>query len=449
MKEIEEYIEKIPLSGFESADISNVAVESYESSDTVLDEDEQVAPIPVTVKNQTYEYMPWGSDNRLPYHVMHLIRRSIVMSQNKLFNILCCYGQGLQYFDESTEKPSANERVKWFCQHNKLTRLFLEQCTDMKHFAFSVVVLLLNKRGNEIVGIRHKEACYCRFTKAKEGKVEYLLYANWRNSTSPDAVEVVPMLDDIDPLGDLQRRMANPRSCRDRKFAVMMRFPTVGFQYYPIPYYGSVFRDKWYDISQLIGIGKESMLRNTSSISYHVEIHREYWRQLFRDEHITDAIKQKERVAREKQKIRDFLLGIQNQGKVWISGYYTTEGGKETHMVKITLIGGNDPGGKYSSDIEEANNILAYADNTHPNLIGATPGKSQMNNSGSDKRELFTLKQSTEKAFHDILLEVHNLVIWFNGWSGVYPEVPIILLTTLDENKDAKKVNSQKQEGKE
>lgn len=47
--------------------------------------------------------------------------------------------------------------------------------------------------------------------------------------------------------------------------------------------------------------------------------------------------------------------------------------------------------------MSEASNALCFAHGVHPNLVGATPGKSQMNNSGSDKRELFTLKQALEK----------------------------------------------------
>ena len=43
----------------------------------------------------------------------------------------------------------------------------------------------------------------------------------------------------------------------------------------------------------------------------------------------------------------------------------------------------------------------------------------------------------------------HNVVIGFNGWSEkVYPDVPMILLTTLDENTDAKKKSANIKEDK-
>lgn len=41
---------------------------------------------------------------------------------------------------------------------------------------------------------------------------------------------------------------------------------------YPIPYYGALFRGKWYNIKQLIGIAKEAKLKNSAPIKYHIGI---------------------------------------------------------------------------------------------------------------------------------------------------------------------------------
>ena len=62
-----------------------------------------------------------------------------------------------------------------------------------------------------------------------------------------------------------------------------------------------------------------------------------------------------------------------------------------------------------------------------------------MNNSGSDKRELFTLKQAIEKAFHDIMEVPFHVIMYYNNWADKFAiDVPMIQLTTIDENKDAK-----------
>ena len=64
----------------------------------------------------------------------------------------------------------------------------------------------------------------------------------------------------------------------------------------------------------------------------------------------------------------------------------------------------------------------------HSNLVGSVPGKAQTNNSGSDKRELYTIAQALQKPYHDLLFTVHNLIIRFNDWKGAYPDCPFIML---------------------
>lgn len=428
----------------------------FTESSAIFDDDGTTPTVAVKVKGKEYIYIPFGCDNKLPFDLIKNIGESSVMAQNKLFNVLTCYGMGFQYNDIETKLPTKDKDVNLFRMHNSLSRFFLEQITDMKYFFFCVSAIILNKKGDKIVGIRHKEACYCRFTQSENGRSKYVLYANWRNAVAPENIEVLPLLDELDPLGDLQQRMSLGRqdgqtksrqtaepACKDRVFAIVTRFPTPGSQYYPVPYYSAIFRDKWYDISRLIAIGKMAKLKNHAAIPYLVEIHNDYWRGIFKEEHITSVEEQKKRKAAEKEKIRSFISGIENSGKLWIAGYYTTPDGHEVKMVRITRIDTSKDGGDYSDDIAESNNMQCYADNIHPNLVGATPGKSQTNNSGSDKRELFTLKQSIEKAFHDLMETVHWVVIYFNHWEEkVYPDVPLIMLTTLDENKDAKKVSN-------
>ena len=227
-----------------------------------------------------------------------------------------------------------------------------------------------------------------------------------------------------------------------RKFAILMRFPTPGLQYYPIPYYTSIFRGDWFDIKKLIGVGKKAKLKNHASVKYQVEVHKDYWYNICDEEHITDPLKMAERIKKEKENIKNFVAGIENSGKVWITGYYIDPNGKENRMVRVNMIDSTKEGGDWSEDIQEAANMTCYGDNIHPNLVGATPGKSQSNNSGSDKRELFTLKQSLEKSWHDIMNKVHEVIIYYNGWEDrATPDVPLIMLTTLDKHTDAQEVS--------
>ena len=152
---------------------------------------------------------------------------------------------------------------------------------------------------------------------------------------------------------------------------------------------------------------------------------------------ITDRRKQQERIVREKQQILDFLTGAENRGKAWFSTFYVTPDGKEQHDVVINKIDDSKKGSDWETDIQEAINMICFTMRVHSNLVGSVPGKAQSNNSGSDKRELYTIAQALQKPYHDLLFTVHRIIIRFNGWKGVKPLVPVIQLTTLDQNSDA------------
>lgn len=222
---------------------------------------------------------------------------------------------------------------------------------------------------------------------------------------------------------------------------MLVKQPVAGCPYYPIPPYSSVFRDAWYDIYSLIGKGKKALIKNTSAPRVQIEVHSEYWNMVCDLENIIDPAARVRRIEQEKRNIVDFVTGPDNAGKALISGYYIDPNGKEARMVRVyDLNEGRKQGGDWSEDSAEASNFICFAMGVHPNLVGATPGKSQMNNSGSDKRELFTLKQVIEKPTRDLLCAPYHVVLHYNGWDkrGITVDVPMLVLTTLDENTDLK-----------
>ncbi len=405
----------------------------------------------ITVGGKSYRYVPFGQDNLFPYKLKSLIGANMVTSESQDFNIRACYGQGVRFIDKKTKETSDNPDIERFCLRNSLHEMFLEQCTDMKYMYFMVTVIILSRDYSKIVQVRHKDVFSCRFELANDrGVIEHIFYANWL-SANIDQAEVIDLLDPIDPLGDLMVRLGkepNPytgemkKTTNSYKFAIVSRMPTFGCSYYPEPYYSAIFRDSWYDIYRLIGIGKRYKIKNNGAPRFQIEVHKDYWMNLCDEENITDPQKRAERIKLEKQNINDYVTGIENAGKTWITGYYIDPNGKENRMVRVYNINEKKEGGDWSDDIQEASNSLCFALGVHPNLIGATPGKSQMNNSGSDKRELFTLKQSMQKPDHDIMLKPYRLILEYNGWSDkVDVDVPMVQLTTLDQNKDSQVVS--------
>lgn len=238
------------------------------NSSSVFKEDVDIVP---TIVDDTLSYMPWGGDNQMPFNILELIEKDETLATCQCFNAEVCYGSGLQY--TATEASAAVRcEVEDFTLDNDLASYFLGVSQDFKHFGFAVSVLILNEDGSRIVRLLRKEACYCRFTPAdKHGRISKILYANWRKSISARAdIEEIDLLDITAPWQDLQSKLA--KSTRCRKFAVVSRIPTVDSTYYPIPYYAALFRGKWYNIKQLIGIAKEAKLKNSAPIKYHIEV---------------------------------------------------------------------------------------------------------------------------------------------------------------------------------
>ena len=401
---------------------------------------EQGEIVPTIIDDRT-AYMPWGGDNQMPFDILNLIESDETLSTCQIFNAEVCYGSGLVY-NANASSSQHKEQIEDFFLDNDMASYFLGVSQDFKHFGFAVSVIILNPDGNKIVRLLRKEACYCRFTPAnKEGKIDKVLYANWRNNiASREQIEIIELLDSASPFADLKARL--DAKTKTRKFAVVSRVPTPDSTYYPIPYYASLFKGKWYNIKQLIGMAKEAKLKNSAPIKYQIEISNKYWESIFKAEGITDRRKQQERIVREKQQILDFLTGAENAGKAWFSTFYVNPNGDVQHDVVITKIDDDKEGGDWSTDIQEAVNMFCFTMRVHSNLVGSVPGKSQTNNSGSDKRELYTIAQALQKPYHDILFAVHRIIIRFNGWKGAYPDCPFIMLSTLDENRDAKLVTN-------
>lgn len=405
------------------------------SSLGVFREDRDIVPVRI---DDRLQYMPWGHDNRMPYKVMDLIDRDETLSTCQAVNAEIAYGAGVKY-DTCLALPGVRDQIAGFMLDNDMASYFLGACQDFKVFGFAVSVILLSGDGKRIVRLSRKEACHCRFAPANGyGRIPYILYADWTKAVRPEQIEQIELLDPSAPWADLRRRTQNQRF--PRKFAILSRIPSPLHSYYPVPHYASLFKSKWYEIKQLIAIAKEAKLRNAAPLKYHISVSPRYWENLIRAENITDRAKQQERIQQAKAEMIDFLTGAENSGKVIFSANYQTPDGKVYEDVHITRIDSGKEGGDWETDIQEAINMVCFTLRVHSNLVGSVPGKGQTNNSGSDKRELYTISQAVQKPYHDILLLVHRIIIRYNGWAEVEPVVPFIQLTTLDEHQDAKEV---------
>ncbi len=133
-------------------------------SGKVFKDDVDICPVIIDKK---LSYIPWGGDNNLPYHILDLIESDETLSTCKQFNAEVCYGSGLRYnVDESTK--TVKQEVEDFLLDNAVAQYWLGVCHDFKRFAFCVSVIILNVKGNKVMRLIRKEACYCRLSPAEK-----------------------------------------------------------------------------------------------------------------------------------------------------------------------------------------------------------------------------------------------------------------------------------------
>ena len=173
-----------------------------------------------------------------------------------------------------------------------------------------------------------------------------------------------------------------------------------------------------------------------------IEVSPRYWDNLFKERRATSFEAQQAIVKEKKREMLEFLTNHENTGAVLFTGKSMSIDGKgETPDITVNSIDSKTKeGGDWESDIAEAVNMMCFTMRVHSNLVGSVPGKAQTNNSGSDKRELYTIAQALQKPYRDLLFLPHEIIIRFNRWEGVHPVCPFIQLTTLDEHTDAKEV---------
>jgi len=395
------------------------------------------------------EYKSWGADDQLPYNIINYIEKDETVSTCQVFNAEVCYGAGLTY-DTRLASPEVVSKVEDFLLDNPLPDYFLGVCQDMMHFNFAVSVIILNDDNSQIVELHRKPACYCRFAPADPdtGKLTKIIFGQFRDTHPGDKFEEIELLDPRSPWRDLQQRLGHRASRSGKstsnchKFAILSRFPGVDSPYYPIPHYAALFKGCWYNIKQLIGQAKMSKLENAAPIKYVIEISQRYWDNLFLQERISNPEKQRIRMNEKKREMMEFLTDHKNSGSALFTGKSISIDGKGENpdVTVVPIDSKTKEGGDWESDIAEAVNMICFTMRVHSNLVGSVPGKSQSNNSGSDKRELYTIAQALKKPYRDLLFLPHNVIIRYNGWKGVKPVCPFIQLTTLDEHQDAKEV---------
>jgi len=422
------------------------AIIAMESSRELFAESVDLKPVSV----DGYSISPWGPTNDMPKLIIEKAKKSEIVQSNLLFNIQSGYGQGIKPMRRIIENNKIvgfeeiyEGEVVDFFEQNDINGFFLEQLSDMHYFynVFPEIILSGDKR--KIVSLRSKEATFSRWgvMDPKKGYITKHYYsAKWNDGARKETISESDVLNNYNPYQDLVSRISTG-SYSQLRFIVPVNFPTPGKTYYQDPYWWSIFQSGWYDFLIMIPEFKKALLKNQLALKYIIYLSDKYFTEIFKEEGIdtNNAEAVKTRKALEYGRFRDFLAGEKNAGKGIVALkklIASGSGSTEEKYIDIVPLKTEIAGGEYLEDSEEVSNIISYAMGVHPSLIGSTPGKNSGSQSGTEKRELFQIKQALMKPFRDRLLKPLELIKLYNKWDkDIVFAIPEPVFTTLDKNK--------------
>lgn len=422
------------------------AILSMDSLTSMFDE-KNLSPFSV----DKYSVVPWGAENLLPQRVMNAMERAEIVSTNADFNWKACYGNGPRLVrlirDTETNKVkdfyelSEGPEYEFFVKNNVIMYL-QETLTDLSYFHNAFPVLVASKDWKSISCIRHREAVFSRWGVDKKGNITTHLYSSkWDTVPGKGDVEESYVLDEYNAYDDCKKELAR------RKYSRMcypLYMPSPGRTYYSYPGWYSIFRSGWFDNITSIPALKKAILKHNLGVRYIIYISPAYFDKKEREAGInkTDIEACKELRKQLVDDISNVITGAENAGKVIaaIREFIPTGSSAiEDKYISVETIKNNIVDGEYLTDYETGANVISYAMEVHPSLIGAVPGKNSNSLSGSNQRELFMMKQALSRPMIDVALSPFNVIKRINGWDkDVVVAVPEYIFTTLDHNKSGK-----------
>lgn len=395
-----------------------------------------------------YRLAPWGVDNDLPQKVMDKIDKAEIVGSNAGFNWKVAYGLGPRLM-EVIRDPETNEVVKkklviegpaydWYTRNN-IPLLLMEIMTDMSYFGNAFPVLIADPETRTISGIRHREAMFSRWGITQKGLINKHLYCGkWDENPSRNDIQESYVVDEFNAVEDIAKRLVLGK---DKRLCYPIYLPSPGRPYYSYPTWWSIFRSGWFDhLTSIPGL-KRAILKYNLGVKHIIYISESYFDEKEEMMKIAKTDVEARKKLREDvvKQISNVLAGEENAGRSITAMKKMMPSGNGMAMdkqIEIETIKNDISGGEYLTDYETGANIISYAMEVHPSLIGATPGKNSNSLSGSNIREIFIMKQSMSKPNAYLALQWWPVVRTINKWN---PNLEIVmqdsLFTTLDQSK--------------
>lgn len=398
----------------------------------------------------------WGENDDLPNKLMTTVEEDTILAPGMDMKSAMTYGGGIAHGTIEISKNGEesfhhlrDEKFIGFMRDNNLESQILTTFMDLNYLANAYVWITLNGGGDkiEMYSVDLARAKRCRLSKAaKKGEPQRLIVNADFGTASFDeknnrTLEVLPTFRPVEWLRDRVKKTTK------RDFAIRMRLPDGGRQFYSNVAWQSVIRSKWNEIQRSLSAYKKCLLENQMTLKYHITVHPRFWGEVYGKKAWDKSTHQEKNDLKKKwlDSFTEFMQGAKGVGNSLLTemhDFVASGGGQELRsLVDIKPIDSKFRGeNMYIEDSREAVLHHMSALGLHPELQGAVPASQMGSGSGSSARVAFNQRVAMAKPIQDIALYPLGIVRDFNGWdSKMVFRMRNSLINTLDTGAEATK----------
>jgi hypothetical protein len=387
------------------------------------------------------ELASWGADNGFPDFALQTIGKTGVLNTGLKFIRNFTLGQGIfpvritGFDNEGNEQLEvvSDPEITRLLSGRMIRRYLSNALRDYLKFGVAFPELIPSADGSRIVGINTVNARFCRFTIAKAGVIEQVAVSgDWPDAPQGNPV-MLPLLDQYDPLGDIERRKLAGKST-GKSFIYPLRDEWGNEDYYPLPAWYSAYLSGWVTIANKVPLFLQKAYANQITWLWHIKIPYAYWEKKYPKNLYKDETARKEMISAEMDEIENALIGEANANKAIFSMYEINAQGKPEEQWIIEPLDNKYKEGDKLVTSAAANSEILFSLMLNPNVMGAgMPGGTYAGNQGgSNIREAFLVNIANAWIDRQTILDPIELMLAYNGIKDVELRFRNTILTTLD-----------------
>jgi hypothetical protein len=385
----------------------------------------------------------WGADNNFPGKANEMIRSVGVLNTGLKFMRNFTLGQGIfpvevtGYDDQGNEqlKVINNPELTAFCE-SRLCRQYMEiAMRDYFKFGLANVQMIPNENGSKLVGLNSLNSMYCRYSEAKSGIIEKIFVSGrWPENPGKGEYETFDLLDNYDPIADLQRRKWGDE-LKGKSVVYAVKDSWSNNDYYPEPLWWSAYLAGWVDVARVVPKFMLKAYANQVTWKWHIKIPYAFWDRRFPKEEYKTVELRRDAIQEYMDAIENNICSQENADKPIFTFYeINPNNGKAEEQWIIESLDNKSKEGDRLVTSAAANSEIMFAMMLNPNVLGAgmPGGVYSGNQGGSNIREAFLVNIANAWLDRQNLLDPLEAFLQYNGVTGVQLRFRNTILTTLD-----------------